>query len=166
MFSLRTPVPPLQFGQFNEFGIKAADVGPIASVSISLDAVGNMSSWRPKQVEVLNKVTDSYGLFKNNEELIYYWNGPAELTQVRGVSGLGLVHPYLRVVRSTSGLISIKTKQCTNSHLGDCEYASMINSHVKLSLGISYLDQRTLSMCAYVSIVLRSPRRRDSPPWQ
>ena len=64
------------------FKIQAADVGALSSVSVNLDAVGNLSSWRPKQIEVVNTVTDSYGLFKNSEELIYYWNGSAELTQV------------------------------------------------------------------------------------
>ncbi len=34
-----------------------------------------------RQIEVLNTATGAYGLFANNAELIYYWNGTTELVQ-------------------------------------------------------------------------------------
>ncbi len=39
-----------QFGSKNQFTIRAADVGKLASVMVDLNATGNNSSWRPKQV--------------------------------------------------------------------------------------------------------------------
>jgi len=69
-------------GNRNEFSIRTANVGPLSSVSVNLTYRGGCSSWRPKQVEVLNTVTGEYGMFKNDEQLIYYWNGLSELTQV------------------------------------------------------------------------------------
>ena len=51
-------------------------------MSVDLTSSGGCSSWRPKQIEVLNTTTGEYGMFKNDEQLIYYWNSPSELTQV------------------------------------------------------------------------------------
>lgn len=71
-----------QIGNRNEISIRAANVGSLSSVLVDLAYAGGLSSWRPKQVEVLNTISGEYGLFKNDEQLIYFWNGSAELTQV------------------------------------------------------------------------------------
>jgi hypothetical protein len=62
--------------------IRAADIGSLSSVLVDLNATGNNSSWRPKQVEVLNTVSGDYGIFKNDEQLMYYYYGSQELVQV------------------------------------------------------------------------------------
>jgi hypothetical protein len=72
----------LQSGSRNEFTIKAVDVGSVCSILLDLEVVGSACSWIMKQVEVTNTVTGDYGMFKNDEQRLNYWDGTTEITQV------------------------------------------------------------------------------------